>query len=178
MNTTLIWLAVGLVTAVIVYLGWRWLTTAKQAFEESQPPILADSLVTMVEEPAMIHESPPVAMGIGEPDEVGAESLPAQPEEDILRLDAAVPPRVEVGRAFDMAVALRQVGSSLLAEEDLTQVKSGPVAITWTDEAARATVTIRVTAPDCDIDEAEQSVSLGLGQDEPSVYFLLMPRST
>lgn len=158
---------------------------AHSQMSDSVTMTVDDVMETAVDPPqemleALLEEAPPIAMGFGEEDG-GEETGPAgesgaAPEEDLLRMDVAIPPQVEVGRAFDLAVAIRQAASSLLVEEDLTQLASGPVAVSWEDEMDTAVVRIHVTAPDCDIDVAEQSVTLKRRQDEPPVYFLLTPR--
>ena len=120
------------------------------------------------------ESEPPVAMTFG--DAGTRDMVEETSEEKMLRMDVAVPPQVEVGRAFDLAVALRQLAAPRLAEEDLTKVASGPVAVTWEESVEQAVVRIQVTAPDCDVDVPEQLVTLTRHQDEPPIYFLLTPR--
>ncbi len=179
MNTTAFWILGGLVTAVVVYLFRnRLIDRLRALLTHSETAV--DPPKEMLEE--MLEDMPPIAMGIGEGaggEEAGpADDSGAEPEEDLLRMDVAIPPQVEVGRAFDLAVAIRQAASSLLAEEDLTKVESGPVAVSWEDETDKAVVRIQVTAPDCEIDTPVQSVTLTRHQDEPPVYFLLTPQRT
>jgi hypothetical protein len=193
MNTTIFGVLGGLVTAVIVYLFRNRLIDRLRALFTHSEMIgstlveIDDVMETAVDPPkemleGMLEEMPPIAMGIGEEDggeEAGsADESGAEPEEVLLRMDVAIPPQVEVGRAFDLAVAIRQAASSLLAEEDLTKVVSGPVAVSWEDEMDKAVVRIQVTAPDCEIDTPEQSVTLTRQRDEPPVYFLLTPQRT
>jgi hypothetical protein len=142
-----------------------------------------DVLITGVDAAIDMDElAPPVAMGIGDEgdweEEMEEEAVGAEPVEDVLRMDVAVPPKVEVGRAFDLAVALRLMDAPKLAEADLTKLASGPVAITWEDESEKARVRILVSAPDCDVDTPEQPVTLTRHQNEPPVYFLLTPHRT
>lgn len=191
MNTTVFLILGGLVTAVIGYLFRNRLIDRLRALFRPSEMIgstlveIGDLMETAVDPPqemleGMLEDMPPIVMGFGEEaggEEAGsADESGAEPEEALLRMDVAIPPQVEVGRAFDLAVAIRQAASSLLAEEDLTKVASGPVAVAWEDETDKAVVRIQVTAPDCDIDVAEQSVTLTRQQDEPPVYFLLTPR--
>lgn len=197
MNTTIVWIVGGAVTAVIILFIWRWvyvnlrrwrppqgLDIPELHYQEAEPPPMPDITAN---EPAItggaepeeaaddeMASDAPVAMTVGE---TGAHEA-AQEEEETLRMDVAVPPQVEVGRAFDLAIALRQLASPPLAEEDLTKVASGSVAVTWEESADRAVVRIQLTAPDCDVDVPEQSVTLTRHQDEPPVYFLLTPRRT
>jgi hypothetical protein len=138
---------------------------------------------TAVDKPKeMAEPQPPVAMGVGDEgdweEEMEEGAVGAEPVEDVLRMDVAVPPKVEVGRAFDLAVALRLMDAPKLAEADLTKLASGPVAVTWEDESEKALVRILVSAPDCDIDTPEQPVTLTRHQNEPPVYFLLTPHRT
>ncbi len=94
-----------------------------------------------------------------------------------LRLDAAVPERVKIGRAFQLAVAVRLPQSAQLREEDLTLVRSGEMVVRWPAEAPFIRLRIAIDAPGCEIKEAD---SLGLrlfpGHDSPVLYFTLTPR--
>jgi hypothetical protein len=186
MNTTIFWILGGILAIVLLYLlVRRFMASSKMA---DDLPIgdygnYGDYIETAVDPPKEWIEEPPIAMGIGESGDWEEEMSPAddtgaEPEEDVLRMDVAIPPQVEVGRAFDLAVAIRQAASSLLAEEDLTKVASGAVAVSWEEATDKAVVRIQVTAPDCDIDTPEQSVTLTRGRDEPPVYFLLTPHRT
>lgn len=191
MNTTMVWIVGGVVTAVIILSIWRWINANLRRwrppvlyYQGAEAPPMPD--ITANEPDATSGAEPgeaaddeiasdaPVAMTVGETGPRDA----VQEEEETLRMDVAVPPQVEVGRAFDLAVALRQLASPRLAEEDLTKVASGPVAVTWEESAERVVVRIQVTAPDCDVDVPEQSLTLTRHQDEPPVYFLLTPRRT
>ncbi|MCB9421287.1 MAG: hypothetical protein H6667_15905 [Ardenticatenaceae bacterium] len=192
MDTIIFWIAGGVITAVIVLIVWRQITTARRSwrppqtseipishYHEANLPSLPDiNSSSAVDEPAADEGNEPVAadgpaaMTLGEP---GTRDV-AEAQQETLRMDVAVPPKVEVGRAFDMAVALRQANAPQLAEEDLTKVASGPVAVVWEEAAEQVVVRIQVTAPDCEIDEPEQTITLTRGQDEPPVYFLLTPQ--
>lgn len=190
---TIVWIVVGVVTAVFLYQLGRWVASSLRrqikpmetySYETSAPLELdmgsgteGDSgMATAVDEPVAFDDAPPIAMGLDEAAPATGEESAS--EEEMLRMDVAVPPQVEIGRAFDLAVALCQIDAPKLAEEDLTKVASGPVAVTWEEAVERAVVRIQVTAPDCDIDIPEQTVTLARYQDEPPVYFLLTPRRT
>lgn len=93
-----------------------------------------------------------------------------------LRLDAAVPEIVKVGEVFDLAVAIRQWSSSLLDEDDLTQVKSGDIQVTWPEDQTYIRLRINISAPDCIVSgEDTQSFQLFVKQDSPVFYFHLTP---
>ncbi len=167
---------------IVRLIGYVRVKMLRPEYLETLSPMMDVDGETAVEETIEMPEPPPVAMGIGDEgdwEEKMAEAVSgAAPVEDILRLDVAVPPQVEVGRAFDLAVALRLMDAPKLAEADLTKLASGPVAITWEDESEKAKVRILVSAPDCDIDMPEQPVTLTRQQNEPPVYFLLTPHRT
>jgi hypothetical protein len=94
-----------------------------------------------------------------------------------LRVDAAVPEQVFLDRVFDLAVAVRQMVSPLLAVKDLKHVESGEVQTTW--EAGTPLINLRaeVDAPDCEI-VGKSSIPFRLvrGKDAPPIYFHLKPR--
>jgi serine/threonine protein kinase len=93
-----------------------------------------------------------------------------------LRLDAAVPDRVSLGRTFDLAVAVRQLSSSILSEADLTQVRSGSVQVSWPESETYIQLRVQVSAPECKIYGTNTySFRLYTGQDSPVFYFHLTP---
>jgi LysM repeat protein len=94
-----------------------------------------------------------------------------------LRLDAAVPSQVFIGRTFELAVALRQLSTSVLAEDDLTQVKSGDVQVAWPKSEQCIYLRVQITAPECQIHgEDHFSFCLHAGQDSPVFCFQLTPQ--
>jgi hypothetical protein len=97
-------------------------------------------------------------------------------QQESLRLDAALPDQVHLGRVFDLAVAVRQKTSPLLTEDDLTRVHSGDVQIAWTEGEPYARLRLQVSAPECEI-HGEDSYSFRLqpGHDSPAFYFHLTP---
>jgi hypothetical protein len=94
-----------------------------------------------------------------------------------LRLDAAVPDQVHLNRPFALAVAVRQLSSPLLAEEDLVQVRWGDVQVSWPEAEPYIRLRVEVSAPECEIHgEDSQSFRLYPNQDSPVFYFHLTPR--
>lgn len=92
-----------------------------------------------------------------------------------LRIDAAVPERVVLNQAFILAVAVRQMNSPLLAEEDLTIVRSGRAEVAFQGQEP-AQLRLRVSAPDCRIDGRDSvTFSLAPGEDKDPVFFNLTP---
>lgn len=111
-------------------------------------------------------------------------SPPPPPDESMrlraetLRIDAAVPERVEVNRAFVLAVAVRQLTSPRLAEDDLSVMASGEAQVVFEGEGP-IHLRLRVSAPDCKIDGADAfSFRLWPGKDSPSFHFNLTPART
>lgn len=95
-----------------------------------------------------------------------------------LRLDAALPPQVTVGKAFTLAVAVRRPESPPLAERDLDRTESRPFTALWPADMPYIRLRIQIAAPECDIAGADtQPVLLFTGQDGPPVYFQLTPRA-
>jgi hypothetical protein len=94
-----------------------------------------------------------------------------------LRLDAAVPNKVYVGRTFDLAVAIRHLNSPVLNESDLARVASGDVQVRRTESRPFVHLKLLVRAPDCRIaGENSCSFQLCLIQDSPVFYFQLIPK--
>jgi hypothetical protein len=105
-----------------------------------------------------------------------APSQSSKPEIVDLRLDAALPERVTVGRAFDLAVAIKQLASPPLAPDDLARRESTPFSAVWTGDAPFIQLRVQVSAPDCTIHNGDtRPVRLIAGQDGPPVYFQLTP---
>jgi len=100
----------------------------------------------------------------------GAPTL--QPTE--LRLDTAVPDKVEYQQIFPVAVAVRQPESEQLNQENLPKVHSGPAQIVWPAGVSSVDLRLEISAPDCEI-EGANSHSFQLFQDHnsPIVYFWL-----
>lgn len=94
---------------------------------------------------------------------------------ETLRIDAAVPETVKVNRAFVLAVAVRQLTSPRLAEDDLSVMASGEAQVVFEGEGP-IHLRLRVSAPDCKIDGADAfSFRLWPGKDSPPFHFNLTP---
>lgn len=84
-----------------------------------------------------------------------------------------------MGRTFDVAVAVRQLTSAVLAETDLDQVRSGDVQVAWPEATTFIHLRLTVTAPECDIHgDDSHSFRLYPNQDSPVFYYHLAPRQT
>ena len=97
-------------------------------------------------------------------------------EVQTLRIDAAVPESVVVGRVFDLAVAVKQLISPLLAVKDLKHVESGAMQTTWEAGTPLINLRLEVDAPDCEI-IGKNSIPFRQvrGADSPLFYFRLKP---
>ncbi len=158
----------------------------------------------MVWEPAPMTGAPPDDMLTGAEPEEPAESIGGDPLEEMgetatpppatvappsppppppqdeavvaLRLDAALPEQVVVGRVFDLAVAVRRPASPPLAPDDLARRESADFAAIWPADALYIHLRIQISAPDCTIHgDDSRPVRLPAGQDGPPVYFQLTP---
>lgn len=106
---------------------------------------------------------------------------PPGPEETVvaLRLDAALPERVTVGRAFDLAVAVKRPGSPQLAPDDLARRESADFGAVWPTGAAFIRLRVQISAPECLIHGGDsRDVRLPAAADGPPVYFQLTPQRT
>lgn len=113
----------------------------------------------------------------GDPETTSAEPPSAAPDSVDLRLDAALPERVVVGRVFDLAIAVKRPDSQPLAPDDLTRRESADFAAIWPDEAAFIQLRVQISAPECDIHGGDsRQFRLLAGQDGPAIYFQLTPR--
>lgn len=104
---------------------------------------------------------------------------PLEPPETVsyLRLDAAVPDQVSLGRTFEVGVAVRQPASPVLIEEDLPVVDSGQVQVAWSQAEDRIRLRVRVSAPECELrGDDNYNFRLYRGQDSPVFYFHLVPQ--
>lgn len=111
----------------------------------------------------------------GEPVERGdAVAKSIQPA--TLRLDVAVPEQAQVGRAFRIAVAVRQPSSPTLAAAGLPVVQSGEAQVVWLSEPFLR-LRIEVSAPECTFDGPNSKTFRLFPQvDSPVFYFNLTPR--
>jgi hypothetical protein len=168
-----------------------WLRERRQAYRSAQPPPRPSFEFSMREpEAAAPDEEPSDGKGLTAPPDVGPpapvssfppdvaapSSTPSAPEVTTLRLDAAVPERVNVGRAFSIAVAVRQLTSPNLSEPDLPVVRSGDAQIEWPAEQGFVRLRIQVSSAHCKIDgDPARSFKLFRGHDSPTFYFSLTP---
>jgi hypothetical protein len=103
--------------------------------------------------------------------------LPAAPVQ--LRLDAAVPEQVSVGKPFVLAVAVRLPSSPRLSEDELTRARSSEMMVAWPAGAPFIRLRLEVSTSDCDLKEtASCPFRLYSGHDSLVLYFHLIPRHT
>lgn len=94
-----------------------------------------------------------------------------------LRLDAALPDHVVVGRAFDLAVAIKRPEAPQLAPDDLDRRESAGFEAAWPAGAAFIRLRVQISAPECLIHGGDsRDVRLPAGADGPPVYFQLTPQ--
>jgi len=110
------------------------------------------------------------------------EPSPSAPEPESpvvdLRLDAALPERVTVGRTFDLAVAIRRPASPVVVPDDLDRSESADFTAVFPPDAPYIQFQLQVSAPDCDIEGGDtRAVRLYAGKDSPLVYFQIAPRA-
>lgn len=136
--------------------------------ETSEPP---------EDPPKMTGSEPPPPMP---PPPAPPPPAPGGPDGSVvdLRLDAALPDHVTVGRAFDLAVAIRRPTSPVTTPDDLGRSESADFAAVWPAGESYIQFQIQVSAPDCDIQGGDaRDVRLYAGKDSPLVYFQLTPRA-
>lgn len=93
-----------------------------------------------------------------------------------LRLDVAVPEKAQVGRAFPIAVAVRQPSSPTLVAAGLPVVQSGEAQVVWLSEPFLR-LRIEVSAPECTFDGPNSRTFRLFPQvDSPVFYFNLTPK--
>ena len=93
-----------------------------------------------------------------------------------LRLDAAVPERVTVGRAFIIVVQVCQLTSPKLNEPDLPVVKSGETQVEWPSGQEFVRLRVQVSSASCTINgDSARSFRLRRGHDSPPLNFELTP---
>lgn len=158
------------VTVIFAWYG-QMAETAAEPFEESEP---------------LAGEGPPETANGGGRQEPPSPPQPPEivtpgepPQVVTLRLDAALPVRVTVGREFVLAVSIRQPNSPLFAPPDLTRRESAGFTAVWPENAPFISLRIQVRATGCDVvGTGVEPVRLPAGQDGPPVYFQLIPRQT
>lgn len=116
------------------------------------------------------------------PDESSLSSERPQPSKakhKFLRLDTAVPENVEMNRAFDLAVSIRQIFSPVIAEQDLPVVKTSNMRVWWSWFRSHIDLQVQVEAPSCHIQGNDShSIRLFRNEDSPIFYFHLMPKKS
>ncbi len=93
-----------------------------------------------------------------------------------LRLDVAVPEKAQIGRAFQVAVAVRQPSSPALVAPGLPVVQSGEAQVVWLSEPFLR-LRVEVSAPECTFDGPNsKTFRLFPRVDSPVFYFNLTPK--
>ncbi len=173
----------GAVTAdgvTVLYVWQPALMSGSAPPDEGEKSIWPEEAAAAGEEPLAelveeVAEGPPSTGGETAP----PPPPPPPPDETIvpLRLDAALPERVVVGRAFDLAVAIKQPGSPQLAPDDLARRESADFGAVWPSGATFIRLRIQISAPDCLVHGGDsRDVRLPAGADGPPVYFQLTPQ--
>jgi hypothetical protein len=106
----------------------------------------------------------------------GGAKAPRALEREDIRLDVAAPEKVVVGRAFDLAVAIRQPNSPVLTLEDLPKVRSAQGIVFRGADQELVKYRVEVNAPDCEIDKKAVQFLLERGKDSQVQYFQLTPQ--
>lgn len=95
------------------------------------------------------------------------------------RLDVAAPEAATLGRAFSIAVAIRQHQSPVLALTELPEVQSGDAQLHWPDVEPFVRLRVQIMAPDCEIAGGDtHSFKLYRNLDSEIFYFSLTPKTT
>ncbi len=96
-----------------------------------------------------------------------------------LRLDAAVPERVVVGRPFTIAVAVRQLASPRLSEADMPVMRSSDAQVFWPAGQPFVRLRLEVSSAYCTVNnESSRAFRLYQAHDSPTFYFSLTPTVT
>ena len=114
------------------------------------------------------------------PPDPGLDPTPPAPlaTTETLRIDAAIPAQVTLNRAFDLAVAVRQLASPVLAVDDLNRVQSSQAKVRFAPNLDHISLRIRVTAADCAVVPEDTGVfTLERGGEAGPFYFQLTPRA-
>lgn len=142
----------------------------EEEIEEGPPETVmgggGEQLVELVEE-ATAAEPPDEATAAEPP---GETMIP-------LRLDAALPEHVVVGRVFDLAVAIKRPEAPQLAPDDLARRESAEFEAAWPAGATFIRLRVQISAPECLVHGGDsRDVRLPAGADGPPVYFQLTPQ--
>lgn len=147
---------------------------------EALPPEAAmvggDEQVAELVEEATTAEPPDEATTAEPPGEATTAGPPGETMTP-LRLDAALPDHVVVGRVFDLAVAIKRPEAPQLAPDDLDRRESAGFEAAWPAGAAFIRLRVQISAPECLIHGGDsRDVRLPAGADGPPVYFQLTPQ--
>jgi len=156
----------------------RWWRERHQVYRSAKPGARP--------EPAPAAAAPPPAIpkDVEPPDTTGPSapqsSLPAEDAAvTTLRLDAAVPERVVVGRPFTIAIAVRQLASPRLSEADMPVMRSSDAQVFWPAGQSFVRLRLEVSSAYCTVDdEPSRAFRLYQGHDSPTFYFSLTPTVT
>ncbi len=95
------------------------------------------------------------------------------------RLDVAAPEMATLGRAFSLAVAVRQLASPTLNIAELPAVRSGQALLDWPDAERFVRLRVEIIAPECEIvGAASYTFKLYRDLDSELYHFSLIPKAT
>ncbi len=94
-----------------------------------------------------------------------------------LRLDVGISDRIVLGQSFELALAVKQVSSTILDHKNITHIKSECLNFNWPERHAYSDFKLELSAPDCKI-HGENSLAFRLhpSQDSPAIFFHLTPQ--
>lgn len=93
-----------------------------------------------------------------------------------IRLETATPEIVIVNRIFDIAVAIKELASPKIKEDDLPNVKATHGLVYHAPEQKTAKYRVEVQSPNCNIPIQSKTFLLDIGYDSEIQYFQLMPK--
>jgi len=133
------------------------------------PPASGDGSLGIVDEPPTLESATPGESTATD----GAALAPVQ-----RRLDIAAPDVATLGRAFSIAVAVRQLLSPPLAVDTLPEQRSGQAQLHWPAAEPFVRLRVQIDAPECDVvGDALYSFKLYHNLDSEVFYFSLIPRA-
>lgn len=159
----------------------RWWRTRHQVHRSAKPgsrPAPAPAPLPSAPPPSAIPKDvlPPETSGSAAPESSFSTGVAAV---TTLRLDAAVPERVVVGRPFTIAISVRQLTSPRLSEADMPVMRSGDTQVFWPAGQQFVRLRLEVSSAYCTLnDEPARSFRLYQSLDSPTFYFSLTPTIT
>ncbi len=155
----------------------RWWRERHQVYRSAKPGARPEPAPQAAAPPAAIpREAEPETTGPSAPQSSFSAGVAAV---TTLRLDAAVPERVVVGRPFTIAVAVRQLASPRLSEADMPVMRSGDAQVFWPAGQPFVRLRLEVSSAYCTMnDESSRAFRLYQGHDSPTFYFSLTPTVT